>query len=230
MAARGFPEIRENEATILSTGTWFIAMRLAQSALDLATLPEERDCLVNISPFGEPIPSARFMGGREIERLIKIDTRRVDIKPDQPQLLGAVADVIAAKAFVLPTLAPGNGPFPDSDGGWIRRPEDWHARRAGACLYTAIVANTALSLIGSCQRILVEGRFAEAEVFVRALASLRPQTKIYVANAHNDVSFGALRLIKPELEPSGALREVQPLPEDIQDYAKRWEAELKASA
>ena len=227
MAARGFPQIRDNEATILSTGTWFIAMRLARTSLDLAALPEQRDCLVNVSPFGEPIPSARFMGGREIERLIKIDTRRVDIKPDQPHLLDAVSDVIDAKAFVMPTLAPGNGPFPEREGGWVRRPEDWYARRAGACLYAAMVANAALDLVGSCERILVEGRFAEAEVFVRAIASLRPDTQIFVANAHNDVSFGALRLINPELEPSGDLRQIEPLPEDIQAYAEMWAEEMK---
>ena len=114
------------------------------------------------------------MGGREIETLIEIDTRRVDIKPDQSALLAAVPDVLAAGAMLLPTFAPGFGPFSTGQGRWINRPEDWFARRAAACIYAALVAETSLSLIGTKQTLLVEGRFAEAEVFVRALASLRP--------------------------------------------------------
>lgn len=229
MAARGFAEIESEDATILSTGTWFIAMRLAQSGRDLAALPEQRDCLVNVDPFGLPVPSARFMGGREIETLIEIDTRQVDIRPDQPMLLEAVPQVLSGMAMVLPTLAPGNGPFPNSRGGWINQPDDWFARRAAACLYAAMVANASLDLIGSNGRLLVEGRFAEAEVFVRALAALRPDTEVFVANAHNDVSFGALRLIDPALRPVGELRRITPLPYDLSAYAMAWQEHLKVT-
>lgn len=230
LAARGFAEIEDDEATVLSTGTWFIAMRLARSAVDLEALPEARDCLVNIDPFGVPVPSARFMGGREIETLIEIDTRQVDITPDQPLLLAAVPAVLEREAMVLPTLAPGNGPFPSAKGGWINRPEDWFERRAGACLYAAMVADAALDLVGSHNKLLVEGRFAEAEVFVRALASLRPDMQIFVANAHNDVSFGALRLIEPSLRPIGELRRIVPLDEDLTAYAKAWHEHQAATA
>lgn len=93
LAARGFSEIAEYESTVLSTGTWFVAMRSpAQRAdVEIGRLAEARDCLVNIDAFGMPIPSARFMGGREVEILSGIDTRRIDTKPDQPVLVGAVA-------------------------------------------------------------------------------------------------------------------------------------------
>lgn len=224
MAARGFDQIAQGESTILSTGTWFVAMRLAEEAPDLSSLPEQRDCLVNVDPFGRAVPSARFMGGREIECLIEIDTRRVDIKPDQQHLLDAVPRLLKQDAFILPTLAPGNGPFPDRVGGWVRRPEDWYERRAGACIYAAMVADTALDLIGSKARLLVEGRFAEAEVFVRALASLRSNTEVYVANAHNDVSFGALRLLNPDLRPQSSLRRIEPLDQNLKGYVKSWRA------
>ena len=81
--------------------------RMAQSMLDIAALAEARDCLVNVDIRQQPFPSARFMGGREIEMLI-------DIGPDQDNLLSAVAGVIESGAMVLPTLAPGCGPFPDN--------------------------------------------------------------------------------------------------------------------
>ncbi|TCJ39146.1 carbohydrate kinase [Parafrankia sp. BMG5.11] len=222
LAARGFREIEDNEATVLSTGTWFIAMRLTREPVDLSALPEDRDCLVNVDVYGTPVPSARFMGGREIETLIELDTRQVDIKPDQPLLIEAVPGLFASGAMVLPTLAPGNGPFGDARGGWHDRPDDWHARRAGACLYAALVTDVSLDLIGSKERLVVEGRFAEAEVFVRALAALRPETRVYVANAHNDVSFGALRLANPDLRPTGELRLIDPLDGDIAAYRATW--------
>lgn len=226
LAARGFSEIADHEATVLSTGTWFVAMRtpgqFSTEPFDLASLPEARDCLVNVDAYGAAVPSARFMGGREIETLIEIDTRRVDIKPDQPALLAAVPDVLASGTMLLPTFAPGFGPFANGQGRWINRPENWFQRRAAACIYAALVAETSLSLIGTKQVLLVEGRFAEAEVFVRALASLRPDLAVYTANAHNDVSFGALRLINPELQPDGTLNRVLPLKHDLTDYAARW--------
>ena len=222
LAARGFAQIEQEEATVFSTGTWFIGMRCPKEAVDLSALPEARDCLVNVDAYGTAVPSARFMGGREIEEVIGIDTRRVDIVPDQPALLAAVAPVLNAGAMLLPTLAPGCGPFPDGDGRWIAPPEDWYQRRAAACLYAALVADVSLDLIGAKNILLVEGRFAEAEVFVRALASLRPETRVYTSNAHNDVSLGALRLINPAIRPAGELKRVEPLTEDLSHYAAIW--------
>ena len=229
VAARGFAEIAEGEATVLSTGTWFVAMRSAAGeAPDLSILPEGRDCLVNVDVGGRPVPSARFMGGREIETLVGIDTRRVDITPDQPQLLDAVEGLVGRGQMVLPTLAPGCGPFPQGKGGWVNRPADWFAQRAGACLYAALVADTALSLIGANGSLLVEGRFAEAQVLVRALARLRPETRVYTANAHTDVSFGALRLIDPAFAPEGSLTAVEPLEIDLEHYRTTWTGRIDA--
>jgi sugar (pentulose or hexulose) kinase len=226
-AARGFAEIAQG-ATVLSTGTWFIAMRPGADAASLAALPEARDCLVNVDCAGSAVPSARFMGGREIESLIEIDTRRVDIRPDQPHLIAAVPRVLASGAMHLPTLAPGCGPFPDHAGRWINAPHDGYERRAAACLYAALVADVALGLVGAQTTVLVEGRFAHAHVFVRALARLRPDLAVYVAHADTDVSFGALRLVDPALAPPGGLNRVMPLDHDLEPYRLAWTAEVAA--
>lgn len=227
LAARAFPELAGGESTVLSTGTWFVAMR---SPAPGSGLPEEmseaRDCLVNIDAYGQLVPSARFMGGREIEQLIGLDTRRIDIKPDQPELLAAVPGVVESGATLLPTFAAGVGPFPHHRGRWMCEPDDAFAKRAAVSLYAALVADASLDLIGACDRILVEGRFAEAEVFVRALAALRPGDAVYRANAHNDVSFGALRLLAPALRPAGALEPVRPLAGDLDGYRASWRAAI----
>lgn len=229
VAARAFPEIAENESTVLSTGTWFVAMRTPSpgTAVNISSLDENRDCLVNVDVFGNAIPSARFMGGREIELLTGLDTRRIDIRPDQPALLESVADILETDAAILPTLAPGCGPFPHGRGRWISMPTDETHRRTAVCLYAALVADAALELIGSRERLLVEGRFSESEVFVRALATLRPNTRVYVSHARSDVSFGALRLVNPELQPSSSLVRVLPLPQNLYSYRDRWRQEAE---
>jgi hypothetical protein len=204
-----------------------------RSAVDITTLAETRDCLVNVDAYGMPIPSARFMGGREVELLSGIDTRRIDIKPDQPQLVAATPQVVGAGARVLPTMTPGVGPFPNGHGRWISMPSDPFERRAAVCLYLAMTANASLDLVGARERIVVEGRFAEAEVFVRALASLRPADAIYVSNAENDVSYGALRLLGTHRKSLSALERVLPLDIDIGPYARQWErdaARIEAAA
>lgn len=232
LAARGFPEIADFESTVLSTGTWFVAMRTPApgTALNFSALPEDRDCLVNVDVRGTPVLSARFMGGREIERLIGIDTRSDDLAAEHEALSAAVPAIMSAGIMVLPTLAPGFGPFPMHTGRWIDEPSDPVARRAAAYLYLALVADASLDLVGARERILVEGRFAEVELFVRALATLRPQTAIYTSNAHNDVSYGARRLIDPALLPSAALEKAVPLPCDLSGYKARWHAAAKTAA
>ncbi|WP_296615355.1 carbohydrate kinase [Sphingomonas sp.] len=224
LAARGFDEIAGRDATIMSTGTWFVAMRTpgAGCFVDPVLLPAARDTLINVDVSGRMIPSARFMGGREIELLTGRDTRRIDIKADQADIVAATRSVLEQGARVLPTFAPGFGPFAAHCGRWIDKPTDQASLRAAVSLYAALVADVSLGLIGAGGCLLVEGRFAEAEVFVRALAALRPNDKVYRANAHNDVSFGALRLLQPGLRPSGGLELIQPLALPIENYRERW--------
>ena len=59
-------------------------------------------------------------------------------------------------------------------------------------------------------------------MFVRALAGLRPDLAIYRANANNDVSFGALRLLDPTLRPQTSLERIFPLDTDLSGYRERW--------
>jgi sugar (pentulose or hexulose) kinase len=229
IAARGFPEIANREATVLSTGTWFVAMRTPARVdeINIAMLSEDRDCLLNVDAYGKPVPSARFMGGREIELLTGVDTRRIDIRPDQPALLAAVSEVLRTNAMVLPTFAPGAGPYGRCRGQWINMPTDQAQRRAAVCLYAALVADTSLDLICARERLLIEGRFAESEVFVRALAALRPDTAVYVGHAHSDVSFGAMRLLDPKRAAPSSLTQVQALADDLSDYKYRWRHEVE---
>jgi sugar (pentulose or hexulose) kinase len=213
VAARGFAEISDGEATVLSTGTWFVAMRNPAKPINLAALPEGRDCLINVDVHGRSIPSSRFMGGREIEIL----GERIDV----PELDG-LAEVISARNMICPSLTPGYGPFPHGKSQWLAPQSDPGQRRCAIALYAALMADTALELIGACDTLLIEGRFAAAEVFVRALATLRPEMNVYTSAAEADVSFGTLRLVDPSIKPQRTLKRIAPLPHDLSGYKAEW--------
>jgi sugar (pentulose or hexulose) kinase len=222
LAGRGFPGLKGVDSTILSTGTWFVAMRSPTEPIETAALPEGRDCLMNVDALGKPVPSARFMGGREIELLTGMEARRVDNAQDQPALLAAVPQALADGACVLPTFAAGCGPFPQAMGRWVHKPAGDAAIGAMACLYAALVADVSLDLIGARGQLVVEGRFTRAQVFVRALATLRPRMAIHVADAGNDASSGPLRLLDAELAPTGSLTRVEPLAANLDPLRDQW--------
>jgi sugar (pentulose or hexulose) kinase len=227
VAARAHREVANGELTVLSTGTWFVAMRslAASAAFNPRQMPEGRDVLVNVDIHRKPVPSARFMGGREIHLLTALASRQIDIPADQPAVLGAAASVLSRGALALPTLAPGCGPFPRAKGGWIEKPGEPLELRAAASLYVALMTDVMLELIGARKDLVVEGRFAAAELFVRALAQLRPDLRVFTSSANTDVAQGALNLVYGRELPEGTLRPVAPLNLDLTAYRARWRAE-----
>lgn len=231
LAARAFPELRDREATVLSTGTWFVAMRspAAEVCFDIADLDEARDCLVNIDAFGRPVPSARWMGGREIE-LLGGAGARIDAPERQETLLRAVEAVVRRGAMILPGFVPGSGPYPMAQGRWMAAPTDEDERLAAVCLYAALLADVSLDLIGARERLLVEGRFSRCTLLVGALACLRPGTTVYVAPTESEVAFGALCLRDPAAMPVSSLSTVPPLPVDLAAYRGRWRQEAGCAA
>lgn len=222
-AMRGYAEVGDRNFTILSTGTWFVAMRSvgAKTSLNLASLPERRDCLVNVDVAGMPVPSARFMGGREVELIELAASSPVDTRAQKDLLLRVAETMIKNGAFVLPTFQRGVGPFPENIGYWVGQPSDQIGRRALAGLYLALVTNTSLELIGSQEPVVIEGRFADDLVFTSALAALREQP-VFLSDARDSIAYGALRLIDPDLPAQAALVRTKPLECEFADYAARW--------
>ncbi|HEY0283412.1 MAG TPA: hypothetical protein VGC27_12405 [Rhizomicrobium sp.] len=226
LATRGYPEIGDSECTIMSTGTWFIAMRAlsAQTKMASISLPEARDCLVNVDVSGTPVPSSRFMGGREMEIMAPEALSCVDLLADKDALVSTVKSLVSEGTFALPTFQKGVGPFPRSAGHWIRQPTDQLGCRAAAGLYLALMANVSLDLIGSKEALVIEGRFANDPVFTGTLASLRRNQQISLSDANNNLPYGALRLLDDELPPQAKLVRVEPLDHDLSDYAAEWQS------
>jgi len=222
LATRRYAEVTGCECSVISTGTWFIAMRAGTSdTAALSSLREDRDCLINVDAFGAPVPSARFMGGREVEIIEQPEGARIDPAACETELLALAAELVGNGVFALPTFQPNVGPYPHNSGGWNRRPGDQKRRRAGAGLYLALMTDAALGQLGSQNALILEGRFAGDAVFARTLAALRPHQRVYLAPMQDNVPLGALQLISP-LPPQGALKPVEPLDFDVLSYATEW--------
>ncbi|MFM1886421.1 MAG: hypothetical protein RL026_1578 [Pseudomonadota bacterium] len=212
--------------TVLSTGTWFVALRSTPQPIDIARLEGQRDVLVNVDAFGSPTPSARFMGGREIELLRATDTPELDAPAAQAAQLAALDAVLQSAPAVLPGSVQGCGPFPGHRGGWAWRPDTPAARQAAIALYLALMADVLLDLVDSGEPLVIEGRFARCTLFVQSLAALRPGQSVFVATEGLDVALGALSLLPGGVaaDASPDLQRVVPLAADIDQYRERWRA------
>ncbi|HBF32613.1 FGGY-family carbohydrate kinase [Rhizobium sp.] len=149
---------------VVSTGTWIISFAVgsAASALDPA-----RDTLANVDAFGKPVPSSRYMGGREFEIL----TQGLS-EPPEDAVEAAAIDVIARDVMLLPNVVSGSGPFPNQMMRWISKPENDVERYAAAGLYAAMMTANSLSLIAAAGPMIVEGPFARNRLYLRTLASV----------------------------------------------------------
>ena len=98
---------REPPFTVLSTGTWVIAMA-AGAALD--RLDPAADMLANVDARGDPVPTARFMGGRELELVAGADGLQAEATPTD------VMAVIATGAMALPAFVAGQRAVPRPSG------------------------------------------------------------------------------------------------------------------
>jgi sugar (pentulose or hexulose) kinase len=222
LAARSHPELQGRDATVLSTGTWFIAMRTpATGTPDIPELPETRDCLVNVDVNGAPVPSSRFMGGRELEMLIGAEPSYIDAQLAEKIQLNQAIDAVEHGKMILPSPVRGVGPFPKAPHRAMERSGE-SALTSIAHLYAALVADVSLDLIGSRDNLLIDGRFSQAPVFVQALARLRPKTTVFISDDENGVAHGALQLVTGTDGKPAALERISPLPVEMDNYRARW--------
>lgn len=213
------PHLQANTGafSVVSTGTWVIAFAVGGS---LERLDPARDTLANVDAFGRPVPSARFMGGREFDGLT--GGAAGDPDPD------AARAVIARSIMALPSFAPGSGPYPRATGRWSHDPDTLTRaeRLAAASLYGSLMTATCLDLLDAQGRTIIEGPFARNPLYCDALACLTGR-EVLAADGSTGTSAGAARLLLPAAAPvrhrrfSGAM--VRP-GDDLLAYAARWRA------
>jgi sugar (pentulose or hexulose) kinase len=207
---------RQAPFTILSTGTWAIAMTVGG---DTGRLDSERDSLANVDAFGRPVPTARFMGGREFDMLVPgaVEPSEVDI-----------ARIIAAEIQALPSFTPGVGPYPHHEGRWTHDPAGLSIgeRSAVVALYLALVTRQCLDLSGLGREIVIEGPLARNTLFGRALSTLAG-VPVTASGDATGTSLGAAMLFGGQAGAAKAGVMLEPLAADGFDaYARSWLAKL----
>ena len=202
--------------TILSTGTWAIAMTVGG---DTDGLDPRRDSLANVDAFGRAVPTARFMGGREFDQLVN-----EVVAPSAADVARVVRDDIR----IQPTFTPGVGPFPDARGRWTVAPDSLTPgeRTAAASLYLASVTRACLDLCGLGREIIIEGPLARNALFGQALARLSG-VPVRASGDATGTSLGASMLFGAGEGHAATGEEAEPLDVAGFDvYAARWRAEI----
>lgn len=203
---------REPPFAVVSTGTWVVCMAVGgrQVALD-----PSRDTLINVNAFGDPVPSARFMGGREFEILMDGHRRDADA--------AEVAAVLESGTMLLPSVVVGSGPFPARDARWSGAEPDGGRRHAAVSFYLALMTATCLDLAGAEGEIVVEGPFAANGPFTTMLAAATGRPVTAGTRASTGTSIGAALLANPQrFAGSPARHDAEAAPEAFRSYADSW--------
>jgi len=212
------PHLGRAEApfTVISTGTWTILMTVGGQT---GALDAGRDSLANVDAFGRPVPTARFMGGREFDLLVG------EIVEPSP---ADIAHVIDNDIQALPSFVPGVGPFPGQTGRWTVAPETLSPgqRTAAASLYLALMARACLDLCGLGRCISVEGPLSRNRLFGEALAQLTG-VPVHASGDATGTSLGASLLFGGSIGQTTESHAFSPLTVAGMDaYAARWRQRL----
>lgn len=185
--------------SVVSTGTWIVCMSLGASldALDPAT-----GMLANVDAFGDPVPTSRFMGGRELEAIAGKG--------------GAIPEVgIADVRRVVDRRA-----IPGSD----LEPRD---RAALGVLTCALKTDRCLDRAGAQGPCIVEGSFVRTPAFAALLAALRKGGHVFVAEEVSGTTAGAVVLARwpaaHEQRPPTPVRAA--VVEGLEEYRAVWSAQ-----
>ncbi|HEV7481351.1 MAG TPA: FGGY family carbohydrate kinase [Roseiarcus sp.] len=208
---------RREPFTVISTGTWVIIMAVGETAC----LDPKADMLANVDVRGEPVPTARFMGGREYAVLAG------DAPADADE--ADVAAIIASGVLALPAFSDQGGPFASRKGVIEgEAPTTPKARAALATLYSALMTAHMLRRLEAPGDLVVEGGFARSPAFAAVLARLMAGRRAVVAPISAGAAAGAAMLAHwgephppPRLEPA----RVWNLP-GLEAYRDRWERAL----
>lgn len=202
--------------TVISSGTWTVVMT---NGGDLARLREERDMLANVDAFGSPVPTARYMGGREYEAIAQTD---------EPPTIAGLSEVLRANAMALPAFAAA-GPF-SGRLGTLQRVEtlSGSGRSALATLYSALMADLLVESLGAQGEILIDGPLASNPLFGALLAAFTSCGPVELHHATTGGARAAVHLAGFAVQETEPLHPAEPLElEGLHAYRSAWREQLQ---
>jgi sugar (pentulose or hexulose) kinase len=211
-----FKAADEAAFSVTSTGTWVVNM--AVGGRDVPLDPA-RDVLVNVNAFGDPVPSARFMGGREFDRL-RAGCDTVPTAADMRR-------VAASGIMLLPSVEQRSGPFPHRKAAWSHDPAALSPgeRMAAVAFYLAMMTDTCLAMTGARGPLVVEGPFAANAAYLAMLASASGRPVTAARSSTTGTALGAALLCDGRSVPMPAAHRPLINPE-LDLHAARWRARL----
>lgn len=165
--------------TLVSSGTWVVVMA---SSASLSALDGKGDFLANVSVRGEAVPTGRFMGGRDIERLCAGADPRL---ADRHVLRQLIADGVSIeRGGQRVRMADGQS---ISAEGLVDR-FDARERATLAAMYAAHETMNCVQALGAVGPLTVDGPLASNEVYLELLAAMQGDV-----HASNDLVEGTAR-------------------------------------
>jgi sugar (pentulose or hexulose) kinase len=210
---------REAPFSVVSTGTWVISMAIGSG--EEVQLDPARDTLINVNAFGDPVPSGRFMGGREYELImagVPADHDDEDIE-----------NILQKQIMLLPSVETRSGPFQERHHRWTTDEAQLSGgqRYVVTSFYLALMTSASLSIIGAKGQAYIEGPFAENALYCKMLAAATG--RIVNAVKGTGTSIGAALLTRNC--PSSYWENKPQVYETIEKfahYARRWNSGVLA--
>lgn len=205
--------------SVVSTGTWVVMMAMGARKV---VLDEARDTLINVNALGDPVPSARFMGGRAFSMLIPDPAVTVSEEIE--------AEVAAAEWMLLPSVPEGSGPFPHARAGWtcdeasLTGPQ----RLAAVSFHLAMMTASSLDLIGAQGEIVVEGPFAANPAYLRMLKAATGRPVLIGSQSATGTSLGAACLADASRAQAHTVAFKGSIPDAYVRYAASWTKRAQA--
>ena len=169
--------------TLVSTGTWYI---IFNQKTPLKNLNPSLDMLANIDVFGKPVPTMRFMGGREYDHLMgvfKISNKTRAIK-----------NFSFHDYLIYPSYASGGGfSINKINIGFyegLNKGQIYYL----ICLYISFVINFCLNQMRSSNTIILDGPITKNITIMKILSSLRKKQIVLKNKREIGTTLGATNL------------------------------------
>ena len=202
--------------TLVSTGTWYI---IFNQKTPLKNLNPSLDMLANIDVFGKPVPTMRFMGGREYDHLMgvfKISNKTRAIK-----------DFSFHDYLIYPSYASGGGfSINKINIGFyegLNKGQIYYL----ICLYISFVINFCLNQMKSSNTIILDGPITKNITIMKILSSLRKKQIVLKNKREIGTTLGATNLFnikKKNKLQTVVIKKYQN--QSLQAIYKNWEQSL----
>ena len=202
--------------TLVSTGTWYI---IFNQKTPLKNLNPALDMLANIDVFGKPVPTMRFMGGREYDHLMgvfKISNKTRAIK-----------NFSFHNYLIYPSYASGGGfSINKINIGFyegLNKGQIYYL----ICLYISFVINFCLNQMRSSNTIILDGPITKNITIMKILSSLRKKQIVLKNKREIGTTLGATNLFnikKKNKLQTVVIKKYQN--QSLQAIYKNWEQNL----